>query len=227
MPLPQVKKHPGYGVVYPDGITGLKVLGTFTEAPKKIHNPDGSTSYISPPPVIHELYGGGFAYASGESVTERKHLEAITDINMRERALAWFDSNGEISEKATADVPPLDLEHKQRPEPVYVVSSDVQSPKDAITQELDNRMKQHDEFSDTLKSIAESVASLADVIKKQGEDISLLKAKNIPDSEHSYRRTHSQRMKAKWADPETKARLLEARKKKVDGQGTSEISEKV
>ena len=142
-----------YGVVYPDGVTGLKIVRAYTEAPKRKYNADGSVSYITPSPTIYELYGGGFSYSDGSRVSHREHLEAITEPNMRERALQWFDGDGKISKKATSDIPPLDLEHKDKPDPVYVISSETGDEqvgrvteqrvegKDVVTQEIEKKIQ--------------------------------------------------------------------------------------
>ena len=110
----QVARFPGFGIVYPDGINGIKVVKTFVQGPKKMVQPDGNVEWTTPPPTIHELYGGGFVYASGEPVTDRVHLESITDMKMRDKALRWFDGDKSISELATQNVPPLKVQNTVR-----------------------------------------------------------------------------------------------------------------
>lgn len=96
MPQPQTRQHPGFGIVYPGGgDTGIRIIGAFTQAPKKVFNPDGSTSFEAPAPTIYELFGGGFSYADGKPVTKREELINITDSKMKERALKWFDTHGQ------------------------------------------------------------------------------------------------------------------------------------
>jgi len=208
----QVRSFPGYGVVYPDGVSGIKVVGTFTQGPAKTVNPDGSVVYSTPAPTIHELFGGGFAYASGSPVTHREHLEMLPG-GMRERALKWFDGSGELSIVAKEDIPPLNLDEKQRPEPVYVLSSDLPAEKDGVTKELDNVVRNDNpEAQANLASIAQAISSLATIVKEQGEQIAKLSA-DKPDKKGLSKR--SRIMKAKWADPEWRAKR-EARKNGKD-----------
>ena len=224
----QVKTYPGFGIVYPDGKSGVKVVRTETEGSRRIHNPDGSTSYTIPHPLIHELYKGGFAYADGSPVTKREDLEVLSNAKMRERALKWFDSNGKISKEATENVPELDLEHPKKPDPLYVVSSEVDmGGKDEITQELDQRIKQAD-TSEKLDQVLTGISSLTGIVQKQGdqlktqaEDIKNLKA-GI-STKTVARRKQSETMKAKWNDPDYRAKHTRERK----SNDASESSEKV
>lgn len=210
MPQAQVKQFPGYGVVYPDGVSGVKVVGTFTQGPSKTVNPDGSVAYTTPAPTIHELFGGGFAYASGERVTKREHLEGLPG-SMRERALKWFDSHGEISVAAKEDIPPLNLDKKQRPEPIYVLSSDLPPATDEVSKGLDKVVHTDQktgqagetELQNSLASIAQAISSLATIVKEQGEQIAKLSG-GKPDKKGLSKQ--SEVMKAKWADPEWRAR---------------------
>jgi len=80
-------------------------------------------------------------------------------------------------------------------------------------------------------SVQQSIGTLTEAVKELRRDTTELKKSPPPprrmamsEAKHT---KQSLAMKAKWADPEIKARLLEARKKKVDGQDTSETSEKV
>ncbi len=240
----QVKQFPGYGVVYPDGKTGVKVVQTFTGGPSKIFNPDGSTSYTVPPPTIHELYGGGFAYASGSPVTNREHLEMLPS-GMRGRALEWFDGHGKLSEVAKEDVPPLNLDEKQRPEPVYVLSSELSVEKDEVMKDLDKTVQgamqgvnvvmeklNQDGLFATMEAIRKNVSAMMDTIKDQGKQIADLKKRppaprRMARSEAKHGK-QSETMKARWANPEFKAKMIAknpALKKKVnDGKDTTETS---
>ena len=217
MPQAQIKQFPGYGVIYPDGVSGVKVVGTFTQGPSKTVNPDGSVAYSTPLPTIHELFGGGFAYASGRPVTDRKHLEMLPS-GMRGRALEWFDGSGELSVVAKENIPPLNLDEKERPEPVYVLSTDLPTEKDDVTKGLDKIVKDDSgplfgkieqvQLQDSLATIASSLSSLAETVKEQGKQIMELKsqpskAKNKKPSSDK----RSEMMKARWADPEWRAKM--------------------
>ena len=215
------KRHPGFGVVYPDGKTGIRVVHTYTEGSRRIHNPDGSTSYTTPSPVIHELFKGGFAYEDGKPVTNREHLERISNIPMRDRALKWFDGGGGIAKEAVKDAPTLDLEHQVKPEPVYRLSSGVDDEgKDEITRELDQRVKQ-EEDGKKLDLVLDGISTLTGIVQKQGdqlktqaEDIKNLKA-GI-STKTVARKKQAETMKAKWQDPEYRAKHLN-KEKKPDG----------
>ena len=217
----QVRAFPGFGVIYPDGVSGIKVVGTFTQGPAKIVNPDGSVAYTTPAPTIHELFGGGFAYASGSPVTNREHLEALPG-GMRTRALEWFDGHGKLSVVAKEDIPPLNLDEKERPEPVYVLSTDLPGEKDEVTKELDKIVKddggplfgkiEQVQLQDSLASIAQAISSLATIVKEQGEQIAKLSV-GKPDKKGLSKQSGI--MKAKWADPEWRAKR-EAKKNGKD-----------
>jgi len=207
MPEPQVRRFPGYGIVYPDGKTGVKVIETYTEAPKRIFNPDGSKTYTTPPPVIHELFGGGFSYADGLPVTVRQHLENITDHRMREKALRWFDGGGGLSTEARKGVPTLDPEHPTPPpETVYVLSSEIQEG-DEVTRGLDAQVKAVPTSPDVLTLVLASISSLTDIVTKQGEEI-----KRIHLYESTRGMAHKKQglsMKQRWADPEYRKTQLD------------------
>ncbi len=210
-PQAQVKSFPGYGVVYPDGVSGVKVVGTFTQGPSKTVNPDGSVAYSTPAPTIHELFGGGFAYASGSPVTHREHLEVLPG-GMRERALKWFDGHGELSVVAKENVPPLNLNEQQRPEPVYVISSNVEQldePDKKVVEGLGTQSYENLQspgmlpkiLQNSLNSITQSILSLAETVKEQGKQIMELsgqpgkvKHKKFPSDKRS------EMMKARWAE---------------------------
>ena len=212
----QVRSFPGYGVVYPDGVSGIKVIGTFTQGPAKTVNSDGSVSYTTPPPTIHELFGGGFAYASGSPVTHREHLEMLPG-GMRERALKWFDGSGELSVVAKENVPPLNLDEQKRPEPVYVLSSDLSREKDEVTKSLDKVVQSTESqlvadalasigvaaSQDSLASIAQTISSLATIVQEQGKQITELKESgNIGKVKHKKFPSdkRSKMMTEKWAE---------------------------
>ena len=203
----QVKQFPGFGVVYPDGVSGIKVVGTFTQGPSKTVNPDGSVAYSTPAPTIHELFGGGFAYASGSPVTNREHLEMLPS-GMRGRALEWFDSHGKLSEVAKKDIPPLDLEGKERPEPVYVLSTDLPEEKDAVTVDIKEHIKKVEKGSgaDPMLQVLSAIKDLSNSIKEQGERIVKLELGSNPLRES--RKAQSEAMKKKWADPEYRKKRL-------------------
>lgn len=214
----QVKQFPKFGIVYPDGVSGIKVVRTFTQGPSKFVNADGSVAYTTPPPTIHELFGGGFAYADGSPVSDRKHLELLPS-QMREKALIWFDGSRELSQVATENVSPLDLEGKIRPEPVYVLSTDL--PTEKVTEDLDKQIAEFakappiidaDRIFNELSLIAQSVLSISDTVKEQGKQIVELKKHPkaprrmvLSEAKHS---KQSEKMKARWADPDYKAKML-------------------
>lgn len=228
----QVKQFPGFGVVYPDGVSGIKVIGTFTQGPSKTVNPDGSVAYSTPAPTIHELFGGGFAYASGSPVTNREHLEMLPG-GMRTRALEWFDGHGKLSEVAKEDIPPLNLDEKKRPEPVYVLSSELPTATDEVSKDLDKVVHtDQTELQSSLASIAQSISVLATVVKEQGKQIADLKKrppapKRMARSEAKHGK-QSETMKARWANPEFKAKMIAKnpalKKKANDGKDVTETS---
>ena len=167
------RNFPGFGVVYPDGIRGIKVVKTFTKGSTKTVNPDGSVSYSTPPPTIHELFGGGFSYADGNPVTNRSHLEGLDDPKMREKALEWFDRHG------SAMAPPevvIKEGETVRPEPAYILSN--QLPTEGTIPEKVEEVKAEVAASgieSLLASLAKSVSTLAEDVKKQREEISNIK----------------------------------------------------
>jgi hypothetical protein len=202
----QAKKFPGYGVIYPDGVSGVRIVRTFTGGSSKMVNPDGSVRYTTPPPTIHELFGGGFAYADGSPVKFREHLEALP-VEMREKAFKWFDESKELSPIATKDIPPLNLDEKERPEPTFILSSDLPAERDKVTEDL-NKLVQNTELQSSLTSIAQAISSLSTIVKEQGQQIAQLQ--NQPGEVKS-RKSHpdkrSEMMKARWADPEWRAKM--------------------
>ena len=218
MPQAQQGRHPGYGVVYPDPANGIKVVRTFTEGAHRSYNSDGSVTWSTPPPVIHELYGGGFVYQSGAMVDDRKHLECITNVDMREKALKWFDTNQGLSEEATKDVPPLDLENQKRPEPVYAVSSDFIKEGNPVPEVV--QLVKQEQKPDATAEILSALKDISTTLKAHGEEIERLKtAKPEP------RRRGTM-------DPETKMKRRETMKKywaerKANEQRIAESSEKV
>lgn len=193
----QARQFPGYGVVYPDGVSGIKVKQTFTDAPKKTINSDGSISYGVPLPTIHELFGGGFTYADGSRVSNREHLEALPG-KMKERALKWFDEGREISAVSHTGIPVFDPDKKERPEPVFVLSSDMPVAKDEVTEELNKRMKETKEV-DAFAELLKAVKSIEQVVKDQGEQIANLKTSKPVPKRRMININRSEMMKARWA----------------------------
>ena len=204
MPQAQTKNFPGFGIVYPGGgVTGIKVVKTFTQAPKKIFNSDGSVSYETPPPTIHELFGGGFCYADGKPVSNREHLENISVPDMKERALVWFETHGKAI--SPSDIVIKEEGEKERPEPDYILSNQLPQQED----------EQPDQIKESLMSIAKSISSLAKMVNEQGKEIAeLKKGPPIPPIKLG-RKSQSEKMKAKWANPEYKAKML----KRIHGKG--------
>lgn len=217
----QVKQFPGFGVVYPDGISGIKVIRTYTQGPSKVNNPDGSVGYTTPPPTILELFGGGFAYADGSPVIDRTHLEKVSDLKMREKALKWFDESRELSEVATEGIPPLNLDEKVRPEPVYVLSSELPRAEDEVTKELDKVVQTNQtELQSSLASIAQSISCLATIVKEQGKQIEeLMREPSEVKRKRPSLDRRSEVMKAKWADPEWRAKRRNKNGKDVTEAG--------
>ncbi len=208
MPQPQQRQFPGYGVVYPGGgDSGIKIVGAFTQAPKKVFNPDGSTSFEPPTPTIYELFGGGFSYASGKPVTKREELENITDPKMKERALEWYDTHG----KAISSPEVVSREEdKGRPEPAYILSSQIPQEQDEVTKSLDVQVQ------NPLDVIAKSISSLTELVKKQGEEIAQLKVVTVPKEPKRRGGNQSLKMKERWTDPAFRERM---KNKKVKQEG--------
>jgi len=223
-PQAAVRRFPGYGIVYLEKGEGIKVVRTYTQAPAKVIEGDGSVSYTTPPPIIHELYGGGFCYENGTPVSDKSHLENITDKKMCERALKWFSGERVLSEVAKKDIPSLPEPDERKPgEVIYITSADLEKEDDPVTRKLNERMVQDkdtgkpepDTFSqilDAVKDLSSSVKMVVEVQKEQGKEIAELK-KHPPaprrmaksDANHS---KQSAAMKARWADPDYKAKML-------------------
>ena len=230
--MPQVQeksKFPGYGIVYPEGISkGLKVVKAWTDGGKKIRHSDGTVEFLQPMPSIFELVGGAFCYASGDTIKKREHLEPLPD-GMRERALAWFDKkNPAIPRDAIVDVP--EPTKKGEPEPNWILSNE---RTDIIEQvDLGSRFgkdKPQDHENEvmldktSLGSVLDAINNLATIVKSQGDEIAKLKI-NPAVQVQNIRMGHkkqSEAMKAKWADPAYKAKMSN-RGKKNDRSETSE-----
>lgn len=220
MPQVQERKFPGYGVVYPGGgVTGIKVVKTFTQAPKKIINADGSVSYNTPSPTVHELHGGGFCYADGKPVTHREHLENITEIKMRERGLQWYEMHGKAIAPSDVVIKEGEME---RPEPDYILSNQIIGE----TEVQEKVAEKPDEIKDNLASIAQSISSLATLVKKQGEEIAELKTVPVIPSKNKKRGIQSQTMKDKWADPVFRKKMMNRGKGGKNETGGHEVTEK-
>ena len=219
----QIKAFPGFGVVYPDGVSGIRVVKTFTQGPSKIVNADGSISYTTPPPTIHELYGGGFSYADGSPVTNREHLEGLSG-NMKEKALEWFDNHGKVMVAPGEDVPPLILVDKEKPEPAWVVSSTL-PPMDEVKVEVVEKIAPpfSERENSLLDKLTQSITSLTEMVKTQGGEIARMKIGNLSPATKklgNYSKS-SERMKARWADPEFRAKMKGKRKR---GDNTTKTS---
>lgn len=218
MALPQQRQFPGYGVVYPGGgTTGIKIIHSFTDGPKKVINPDGSVSYGTPSPTIHELYGGGFCYEDGKPVTKREHLESITEVSMKERALQWYEMHGKAI--APSDVVIKEGE-AERPEPDYILSNQIPLPEDEVDKSLNKQV----EKEDPLLAIAKAISELATLVKGQGKEIAELKAVPPIPSKIRKRGLQSQSMKDRWADPAFRERMKHRGKK---GKEEGEVKEEV
>ena len=219
MPQAQVKNFPGFGIVYPGGgERGIKVVKTFTQAPKKVFNADGSVSYEPPPPTVHELFGGGFCYAGGNPVTDREHLENISDPVMKQRALEWYDKHGKAISLEDVVVREEGQE-KVRPEPAYILSNQIPLPED----EVRSVNKQVDK-EDPLLAIAKAISELATLVKGQGKEIAELKAIPVIPSKSRKRGFQSQSMKDRWADPAFREKMKHRGKK---GKEEGEVKEEV
>jgi len=221
-PQAAVRRFPGYGIVYLEKGEGIKVVRTYTQAPAKVIEGDGSVSYTTPPPTIHELFGGGFCYENGISVNDKIHLENITDGKMRERALKWFSGERVLSEVARRDIPSLPDPDERKPgEVVYLTSSDLEKEDDPVTRKLNERVKAGKEepvldpisaLSAQIMALANSVNIVVTEVKEQGKQISELKKRPpaprrmaMSDANHT---KQSVAMKARWADPEYKAKMM-------------------
>jgi len=219
MPQPQVRQHPGFGIVYPGGgDSGIKIVGAFTQAPKKVFNPDGSISYEAPAPTIYELFGGGFTYVSGKPVTKREELENITDKTMRDRALIWYDTHGKAI--SPPEVVPRE-EEKERPEPAYILSTQLPIPEDEVTKSINEQQVIREKTEDSSLVLAKAISELATLVKKQGEEIAQLKIAPVPKEPKRRGTIQSQKMKEKWADP-----AWREKRKKAKGASV-EIADKI
>ena len=213
----QTKQSPRFGIVYLEGgKSGLKVVHTYTEAPKKIINPDGSREYGPPSPTIHELFGGGFAYADGSPVIIREHLERICNPKMRDRGLAWFDGKAKLSETATKDIPPLankeDPPDSSQPRGLYVLSTDLPGEKDEVTEGLNKQVTEAEVVNNSFAAIMQSLDTIMHRIDKQDMQIAEIKKRPpapkrmaMSQAKHS---KQSETMRKRWADPEYKGKML-------------------
>ena len=239
----------GFGILYPDGVTGIKVVHTFTEAPKKIINPDGSYTHTTPPPTIHELYAGmGFVYASGERVSDRKHLENIADPDMKARALDWYDKHGKVIIDEVIERP----ESIERPEPAFIASDQVppevletgQMPHGQMAQQptykrrSEEAIEQPNEVADLLRSISTNLTGLVNTVGEHGKQMSEL-TKTVKHQQEDIKelkkypmtkeriagiahKKQGEVMKKKWQDPEFKAKM---RERMVRGKREAEMEE--
>ena len=235
MPQKQVKEFAGFGVIYPDGVTGIRVVNTYTEAPKKHYNPDGTLEYIQPPPAIHELAGGaGFVYANGLPVTEREHLENITAKGMRERALKWFDESRVVNYPESPEIREV---KKEEPEPVFVASPQFKEgglTEDGITEARKKGTISHEPVRATEETVVSSEElkerAVADIRDKSVHDkldklIDVVgglatRVKTLEDAPEvkKMKKGHQkmaqrEAMLKKWQDPEYVKKTMEARMK--------------
>ncbi len=226
-PQAEVRRHPGYGTIYPDGVNGIRVVRTYTEGPKKKFYPDGTPYRTTPPPTIFELFGGGFCYASGQPVNKREDLENIGDPPMRARALKWFDEGAEISKKAQG--PTRDPEKKLEPgETVFVVSSDLPREPDAVTGDLTKRQMEQTTISRQMSEISSGISSILEVVKAQGDRISLLEGKRTGIA--LARKKQAESLKKKWQDPDfrkAQEEKMRAARTKENADGTAKTDQTV
>lgn len=203
----QASGFPGYGIVYPEGTSkGLKVVKAWTDGGKKIRNSDGSVEFLPPMPAIFELVGGAFCYASGDTIKKREHLEPLPE-GMRERALTWFDKRSlAIPQDAIVDAPAP--AKKGEPEPNWIRSDE---RKDLL--DLDDKAKSEpirigeevpSSIEKSLSAIMGTLEGLATIVKSQGDEIAKLK---ITPVIRLGRKNQSDAMKAKWANPEYRAKM--------------------
>jgi hypothetical protein len=226
MPQQQSKGFTGYGVVYPDpskGSRGLKVIHTFTRGSTRIHHPDGSVSHTVPPPVIHELYGGGFCYQSGKPVDKRKDLEEIDSPDMKERALKWFDESRQVTVDENA--PTYDPNKKAEPQPDYIISSEVpletlETGQMVQQPTYQRKIEEPNEVGDLLRSISSNIGNLVNTVntqakamvdltktvKAQGQEIENIKMTPTMRMAH---KKQGETMREKWKDPEYRAKMSE------------------
>ncbi len=172
------RAFPGYGVVFPDGRTPLKVKHTYTEGPTKIHNMDGTTEFTVSPPTIHELVEGGFSYADGSPVTLREHLEKLPR-PMRDRALQWFDNKDNPASDGSLGV----VEEKTPMKDFYdshpdiILSTEIEPQGSPVKAEI---VVVQDEMKRSIKAIEDAVLSLSEMMKSQRQEIETLKATPRP-----------------------------------------------
>ncbi len=219
----KVKGFPGYGIIYPEGTSkGLKVVKAWTDGGKKIRHSDGTVEFLSPMPSIFELVGGAFCYASGDVIKKREHLEPLPE-GMRERALAWFDKRSlAIPKDAVVDVPAL--AKKGEPEPNWILSNERTDLLDLDGNVIPEKIKDVQEVSSVEKSLSAimgTLEGLATIVKSQGDEIAKLKiAPPIPALKMGHKK-QSEAMKAKWADPEYRAKM-QKRSKENDRPETNQ-----
>jgi len=225
--MPQVQeksKFLGYGIVYPEGTSkGLKVVKAWTDGGKKIRNSDGSVEFLPPMPAIYELFGGAFCYASGDTIKKREHLEPLPE-GMREKALAWFDKRTlAIPKDAIVDAP--EPSKKGEPEPNWIFSDERKDLLDLDGNKVEaaKESPEADSIEKSLSAIMGTLEGLATIVKSQGDDIAKLKTVPSPPPIKMGHKKQSEAMKARWADPEYRAKMQ--KRSKVDDR--SEASEAV
>jgi len=214
-----------FGIVYPNGIDPVKIVRAFTAGAKREYRTDGSVSYSIPPPTIYELVGGGFAYADGRQVSDRKHLENLPP-QIRENALKWFDEGKGISEKAFEGVPqkPENLDEIEHPEIAYVLSTDVGA--DGTSKTNQELPPEKVDKKETAKTIANDTLvvmnSIMNTLKEINERLTAVEKgqpKQSPKMELA-RKAHSVHMKEVWAKKK-------AAKQAQNGQNITEASKTV
>jgi len=209
----EVGRFPGYGIVYPEGTSkGLKVVKAWTDGGKKIRNSDGSVEFLPPMPAIYELIGGAFCYASGDVIKKREHLEPLPE-GMRERALAWFDRRTlAIPKDAVVDAP--EPTKKGEPEPNWIFSDERKDLLDLDGNKIEAAKESPEvgSIEKSLSAIMGTLEGLATIVKSQGDEITKLKiAPPLPVIKMGHRK-QSEAMKAKWADPEYRAKMQRGKK---------------
>jgi len=210
-------KHPGFGILYPDGVHGIRVVHSFTQGPRKVVNADGSVEYLTPLPVVNELFDGSFAYASGDKVTDRTHLEELPK-QMRERALEWFDNKDKVPPTEGEII--LKPESLKEPEPAFIKSSDISldemdAPRNKSFAKPVPTVDPTVQILEAIAGLGKVVTSLSSKVESQGDEIAKIKSSRL--SMGSSRKKQSDTMKEVWKA----RRQKEAEAKEAENAATS------